>query len=248
MDIWMCLLIVGVGFIAGFINTLAGSGSLLTLPLLIFLGLPANVANGTNRIGVMLQSLVAVGRFKQKKVFQWKEGIWLTIPAVVGSFIGAAFAVNLNDQIMNRVIGLLLIFMFFLLLYKPDKWLTNKESISTKPSFIQVLIFFAIGLYGGFIQAGVGYFLLAGLVFGAGYNLVKANAIKSLIVFVFTVAAIGVFIYNGQVNFMYGIVLAIGNMLGALIATRVAIKRGAKFIRWFLLVTVLVFAVKLLFF
>lgn len=249
MDLWTCLLIVGVGFAAGFINTLAGSGSLLTLPLLIFLGLPANVANATNRIGVMLQSLVAVGGFKQKKVFEWKEGVWLTIPAVIGSFIGAAFAVNINEQVMSRIIGFLLVFMFFLILYKPDKWLQSNEKFkNAKPSFVRVVLFLGIGFYGGFIQAGVGYFLLAGLVLGAGHELVKANAIKSLIVFVLTVAALSVFIYNGQVNYMYGITLGMGNMLGAWIATRVAIKRGAKFIRWFLLITVLVFAVKLLFF
>jgi len=249
MDIWICLLIVGVGFVAGFINTLAGSGSLLTLPLLIFLGLPANVANATNRVGVILQSLVAVGGFKQKKVFEWNEGIWLTIPAVIGSFIGAAFAVNLDDQLMNRLIGFLLVFMFFLMLYKPEKWIKSKEKpVSARPSVIQVIIFLGIGFYGGFIQAGVGFFLLAGLVLGAGYDLVKANALKALMVFAFTFVALGVFIYNGQVNYKYGIILGVGNMLGAWVATNIAIKRGAEFIRWFLLGTVLIFGVKLLFF
>ncbi len=249
MDIWIYLLVVLVGFIAGFINTIAGSGSLLTLPLLIFLGLPANVANGTNRIGVLLQSLVAVGGFKQKKVFEWKEGIWLTIPAIVGSFVGAAFAVNLNDDIMNRVIGGLLIFMFFLMLYKPERWVKSKVNVvHAKPSIVQLLIFFGIGFYGGFIQAGVGFFLLAGLVLGAGYDLLKANAIKVLIVFAFTLVAILVFIFNNQVDYKLGFILAIGSMLGAWVATRVAIKRGAEFIRWFMLVAILVSAVKLLFF
>jgi len=115
LNLWLYILVVIVGFASGFINTIAGSGTLLTLPLLIFLGLPANVANGTNRIAIFLQSLVAVKEFKQKKVFDWKEGIWLTIPATIGSFAGAAMAVNLNDEIMNRVIGALLVIMFFLM-------------------------------------------------------------------------------------------------------------------------------------
>lgn len=249
LNIWLYLLVILVGFISGFINTLAGSGSLLTLPLLIFLGLPANVANGTNRIGVLLQSMVAVKGFKDKKVFEWHEGIWLTIPAIIGSFVGAAFAVNLDDQIMNRVIGGLLIFMFFLMLYKPDSWIKKQQGhTKAKPSIIQLIIFFGIGFYGGFIQAGVGFFLLAGLVLGAGFDLLKANAIKVLIVFAFTIVALGVFIFNNQVDYKLGILLGIGSMGGAWVATHLAIRKGSEFIRWFVLVAIFVFAVKLIFF
>jgi hypothetical protein len=249
IDIWMYVLVIVAGVFAGFINTLAGSGSLITLPLLIFLGLPANVANGTNRIGILLQSLVAVGGFKQKKVFEWKEGIWLTIPATIGSFIGAAMAVNLNDLLMNRIIGGLLIFMFFIILFKPEQWIKEHAGlVKAKPSIMQIIIFFGIGFYGGFIQAGVGFFLLAGLVLGAGFDLLKGNAIKVLIVLVYTVAAIVVFIYNNQINYQIGLILGLGSMLGAWIATRVAVKKGSKFIRWVLLITVFGFAVKLLFF
>ena len=249
LDVWLYILVIIVGAVSGFINTLAGSGSLLTLPLLIFLGLPANVANGTNRIGVLLQSLVAVKGFKQKKVFEWKEGIWLTIPAIVGSFLGAALAINLNDQIMNRIIGGLLVFMFFLMLYKPEQWIKQRtDEVKAKPSIIQLVIFFGIGFYGGFIQAGVGFFLLAGLVLGAGFDLLKANAIKVLIVLAFTIVALGVFIYNDQVDYKLGLLLGAGSMIGAWVATHVAIKGGSAFIRWFVLVAVFVFAVKLLFF
>lgn len=249
MDFWIYVLVVLVGIAAGFINTIAGSGSLLTLPLLIFLGLPANVANGTNRIGVLLQSLVATGSFKQKRVFEWKEGVWLTIPATIGSFAGAALAINLDDELMNRIIGGLLIFMFLLMLYKPERWIkSHDKAAKVKPSFLQILIFFGIGLYGGFIQAGVGFFLLAGLVLGAGYDLLKANAIKVLIVLAFTAVALAVFIYNNQVDYKLGLILGLGSMIGAWIATHVAIKKGSEFIRWFVLVAVFVFAVKLLFF
>jgi hypothetical protein len=249
IEIWLYILVVIAGIVSGFINTLAGSGSLITLPLLIFLGLPANVANGTNRIAIFLQSLVAVGGFKQKKVFEWSEGIWLTVPATIGSFFGAAMAVNLNDQLMNRIIGGLLIFMFFIILYKPEQWIREHAGlVKAKPSILQIIIFFGIGFYGGFIQAGVGFFLLAGLVLGAGFDLLKANAIKVLIVLIYTAVAIGVFVYNKQVNYQLGFILGIGSMLGAWIATRMAVKRGTKFIRWVLLVTVLGFAIKLLVF
>jgi uncharacterized protein len=249
LNIWLYILVIIVGVVSGFINTLAGSGSLLTLPLLIFLGLPANVANGTNRIAILLQSLVAVKEFKQKKIFNWSEGLFLTIPATIGSFAGAAMAVNLNDEIMNRVIGGLLVVMFLLMIYKPERWIKeHAEEVKAKPSVMQMIIFFGIGFYGGFIQAGVGFFLLAGLVLGAGYDLLKANAIKVLIVAVYTVAALGVFIYNDQIDFKLGLILGAGSMLGAWLATHMAIKGGAAFIRWFVLGAVMVFAIKLLFF
>lgn len=247
MEWWVYALVVLAGIFSGFINTLAGSGSLLTLPLLIFIGLPANVANGTNRIAILLQSVVGVGAFKQKKVFEWREGIWLAIPASAGALIGAFVAVDINDALMNRIIGALLVVMFFMILYKPEQWIKAQVGgVHAKPTFLRILVFFGIGFYGGFIQAGVGFFLLAGLVLGAGFDLLKANAIKVLIVLAFTVVALIVFVVNSQVNYLIGLVLGAGSMLGAWIATHVAVKHGTKFIRWFLLASVLLFALKLL--
>lgn len=249
MDFLLLLLVVVVGIISGFINTIAGSGSLLTLPVLIFMGLPVNVANGTNRVAILLQSIVGVSGFKQKKLFEWREGLWLLIPSVLGALLGAMMAINLNAQIMNRVIGALLVVMFFVILFKPEKWVKEHAGeINAKPTLLNILIFFAIGFYGGFIQAGVGFFLLAGLVLGAGFNLLKANAIKVFIVLAYTAVALIVFIYNNQVNYFLGLVLGVGSMFGAWVATHYAVKWGTDFIRWFLLVTVLVFAVRLLFF
>jgi hypothetical protein len=158
-------------------------------------------------------------------------------------------AVDIDELLMNRIIGVLLVFMFVLLLVKPERWLNPTSSnTNIRLTPLRFVVFMAIGFYGGFIQAGVGYFLLAGLVLGAGVDLVKANAIKVLITLVFTVLALGVFIYNGQVDYLIGITMGVGNMLGAWIATHVAVKKGAVFIRWFLLVCVLVFALRLLLF
>jgi uncharacterized membrane protein YfcA len=249
MEWLLYLLVIIVGFVSGFINTLAGSGSLLTLPLLIFMGLPVTVANGTNRIAILLQSIIGLGGFKQKKVFEWRDGLWLTIPSTAGALLGSLLAVNLNEWLMNKIIGALLVVMFFVILYKPEKWLTDKNTADrAKPTFMRVLIFFAIGFYGGFIQVGVGFFLLAGLVLGAGYDLLKANAVKVLIVLAYTVVALLVFMVNKQVDYFLGLVLGFGSMFGAWFATHVAVKNGTKFIRWFLLVTVFVFAIKMLFF
>jgi uncharacterized membrane protein YfcA len=244
---YLILAVIGVGFFAGFINTLAGSGSLLTLPLLMFLGLDANVANGTNRIAILLQNVVGVASFKQQKVFEWKHGIWLAIPAVVGSFIGAMIAVDINKEIMKYTIAGLLIVMFFIILFKPDRWIKGQAgNVKEKPGVLQIIIFFFIGVYGGFIQAGVGFFLLAGLVLGAGLDLLKANAIKVLIVLFYTPIALVVFMIYSQVDYKIGLILAVGNMLGAFVGSRVAVSWGPKFVRIILLITLVIAALNLL--
>lgn len=247
MEWYTILLIIGTGVLVGFINTLAGSGSLISLPLLMFLGLPATVANGTNRIAILLQNVVAVGSFKQQKVLNIGSNLILAIPAVVGSLIGAQIAVHINETVMQYVIGGLLVFMFFIILFKPSVWIKGQaDKVNAKPSFFQVIVFFAIGIYGGFIQAGVGFFLLAGLVLSAGYNVVKANAVKVLIVLLYTPFALSVFIFNDQINYTYGLILACGNMIGAFIASRFAVSWGAKVIRYILLIIIFSAAMYLL--
>ncbi|MCK4289058.1 MAG: sulfite exporter TauE/SafE family protein, partial [Bacteroidales bacterium] len=167
------------GILVGFINTLAGGGSIVSLSILMFLGLPANIANGTNRIAILGQTLTGVASFKQQKVLDFRKGIILAIPAIIGSLVGAWIAVDINEEVFEIAVAVIMLFMLFFILYKPDKLLYGrKELIEKKTGFTQILIFFLIGVYGGFIHVGVGYFLLAGIVIGAGYDLVKANAIK----------------------------------------------------------------------
>ncbi len=241
------LAVVAAGFVAGFINTLAGSGSLVTLPVLIFLGLPANVANGTNRVAILLQNVVGVGSFRQQKVLDLRGGLMLAAPAIVGSIVGAQIAVNLDEQMMRRTIGALMVAMLAVILVRPKRWLEGRPEVGNQYlTWKQLLTFFAIGVYGGFIQAGVGIFLLAGLVLGVGYDLVRANAVKVLIVLCFTGFALTVFLINGQVRWSVGLILAVGNMLGAWVAARMAVARGATFVRWLLIAVVAVASAKLL--
>jgi hypothetical protein len=225
-----------IGVIAGFINTLAGSGSLLTLPLLILLGLPANVANGTNRVGVVLQNLVAVATFRRRGALPL-AGAWkLVLPSVAGAIIGAELAVDLDERLLRQTIGVLMIVLLALMVLKPERWLAAHTTPHPPRLLVEVPLFFAIGVYGGFLQVSVGLFLLAGLVLTAGYGIVAANAMKNLLVLVFTVAALVVFVVNDQVDWMLGLLLGAGQAVGAWVAARFAVERGARFVRWAVIV------------
>lgn len=244
-NLWLLAAVPVTGFIAGFINTLAGSGSLVTLPMLILLGLPANVANGTNRVGVLLQNVVAVATFRNSGVVDYAGSWKLVLPTVVGSLIGAELAVDLDEALLRRVIGVLMLVMLAVMLVKPERWIATHANRREARLWVEVPIFFVIGVYGGFIQVGVGIFLLAGLVLGAGYNLVGANALKNLIVLVFTAAALVVFVVNEQVDWTLGLLLAVGQSLGAWVAVRLAIKRGAEFVRYFVIAIIVISAAAL---
>jgi uncharacterized membrane protein YfcA len=234
------------GFLAGFVNTLAGSGSLITLPMLILLGLPATVANGTNRVGVVLQNVVAVATFRKHGALDTTGSMRLLIPTVIGSFAGAALAVDLDEVVMRRVIGGLMLVMLAIVIFKPERWLSEHATGARRSFWIEAPVFFAIGVYGGFIQAGSGVFLIAGLVLCSGYNLVGANAIKNLIVLVLSLAALSVFIANDQVRWDLGLLLAVGQAAGGWTAARLAIARGAPVVRIVLIAVLVLSAVALL--
>lgn len=239
--------VVAAGFACGFINTLAGSGSLITLPLLIFLGLPAPVANGTNRVAIVIQNIVAVTSFRAQKVLDVKPAVRYAVPAVFGAIIGARIAVGVDAVQMERIIGILMLAMLPFVFWKPKTWLESKVGDATERSMASVvIIFFLIGAYGGFVQAGVGIFLLMGIVFAGQVDLVRGNAIKVFIVLCFTVFALAVFLINGYVDWRIGLTLAAGNAAGAMVASRLAVKRGEAFVRWVLLLAILMGASKLL--
>jgi len=246
MEWYSYILVIGVGVVAGIINTMAAGGSLLTLPVLMAMGLPPNMANGTNRIAIFLQNVVGVSSFHREKVMDFPSGFRVGIPAAIGALAGAFIAVNLNDEVMKLAIAGVMVVVFFLILLKPNRWINSHEDHPPIPYWVQVIVFFFVGVYGGFIQAGVGFFLLTSLVLASGFELVKSNALKLFVILLYTPVALVIFFIHGDVNLWMGLVLAVGNMTGAWIGTKIAMKGGAKFIRWFVLVAILVAATKLI--
>ena len=245
MEWYTYILVIAVGIVAGIINTLAAGGSLLTLPVLMALGLPPNMANGTNRIAIFLQNVVGVSSFHRENVMDFPSGFRVGIPAALGAIAGAFIAVNLNDEAMKLAIAGVMILVFFLILLKPNRWINSHESHPPIPYWVQAIVFFFVGIYGGFIQAGVGFFLLTSLVLGSGFELIKANALKLFVILLYTPVALLIFFLHGDVHLWMGLVLAAGNMTGAWVGTKIAVKWGAVFIRWFVLVAILIAATKL---
>lgn len=234
-----------VGVISGFINILAGGGSLLTLPALIFLGLPGTEANGTNRIAILIQNLVGLAGFHKHKVLPVKVSLLASIPAVFGAVIGASLAVKIPDELFKPILATIMIGVLIILFFDPSRRIISKHKSNSKRR--QVLFyfgFFCVGFYGGFIQAAVGFFIII-LMLTAGFDLIQTNAAKLLITLLFTIVALVIFIANDQVNYLLGAVLGIGNAFGGWAATHVAIKKGHSWIRGFVMVSVTLFALKL---
>lgn len=242
------LLLFVVGLIAGILNTLAGGGSLLSLPVLIFLGLPPNMANATNRVAIILQNIFAVRGFKSKGISVYPFNLWLGFSAFAGAIVGASLAVDINEDVFNRILAVVIIGVVIYMGWNPFKNYHKGEDTSQKATAISVIVFFFIGVYGGFIQAGVGYLMITALTLINGFSLVKTNSIKVFVALTYTLVALGIFIFYGIVNWTFGIPLAIGNATGGWLASRWSVGVDEKWIRYFVMFTALAFAIKLFFF
>lgn len=243
------LLAIGAGLLAGVINTIAGSGSLVTLPMLIFLGLPPHVANGTNRLGVSLQSVVGLLTLKRHGALDLRGASWFVVPTLVGSVAGSIVATDVDAATLNLAIAAVMATMLVVLMIDPKRWLPSTgDSEPCRPHPLVLLLFLGIGFYGGFIQAGVGMLLLVGLVVAARIEPMRANAIKLLSNVVFVPVALLIFATQGQVDWAVGGVVAFGQMFGAYLAARFLAKsdRAGVWIRRVLIAVVAVSLLKLL--
>ncbi len=243
------ILLVIVGFVAGVINTIAGGGSLLTLPMLIFMGLPSNVANGTNRIAILIQNFSSGAGFKSKGVSSFPFSLHLGLSAMVGSIIGAYLAaMYVKDDVFNKILGVVMVIVVVFIVFKPKTSMKElEERVKGKYFWLAIIIFFFIGIYGGFIQAGTGIFILLTLSTLNHFTLIKSNAAKTTIVIVYTIASVAVFAFAGLINYKYGLIMAIGNASGAWLSSRWSVKKGDGIVKIFLIVVVIVMATKLWF-
>lgn len=248
MPLTKIFIILAAGAAAGFINTMAGGGSLITLPLLIFLGLPAAAANGTNRAALLVENITAVINFKNKGYFDYKFALLLALPAVVGSLIGAQIAVSISEQLFNQILALIMFIMLILILWNPAKNMKiSDKNLSKNRKMIAGFVFFLIGIYGGFMQAGVGIIIIAALSLLTGFSLVKINSIKVFVVAIYIFSSLSIFVFNGKVDWKIALILAIGNGTGSFLASTLAVEKGEKLVKVILTIAVSFMALYLLY-
>ncbi|AJC74447.1 integrase [Pseudothermotoga hypogea DSM 11164 = NBRC 106472] len=224
------------GIASGFLNVVGGGGSLITLPLLTLLGMDLSIANGTNRIAILMQNITAVRSFYKDKVLPVKLSLLCAIPATIGSIAGTYVVVNIPQTLLKKIVGVLLLVMAFFIIAKPSMWSgQKKERLNVA---LIVLAFFGIGFYGGFIQAGVGFFFVFFTAVLLGLDLVKNNALKVFIVLLYTPFSLLIFLLNGKVQPLAGVILGAGSMIGAQLGAKFAVKKGVNWLRYILLATV----------
>jgi len=240
-------LLFGVGTLAGLINVIAGGGSFLTIPVLIFLGLPATMANGTNRLAIVAQNIGAVWTFGRKGLIS-RAWLWIGVPSsVVGAVLGTIIAIRIGDLAFQRVLALMMFGITAWTLWRPLP--KAMDSVAEAPSgrrrvaFIGA--FFVVGIYGGFVQAGVGFLILA-LTSVGGLDLIRGNAVKVTLILVFTPLAIVLFAASGKVDWPMAVSLATGNYVGGLLGVHLQVLKGHAWVRNVVTVTIVVFAVRLL--
>ncbi|MGB3734231.1 MAG: sulfite exporter TauE/SafE family protein [Ilumatobacter sp.] len=241
MTFWEAMLLLGGGLAAGVINTMAGGGSALTVPLLVLAGVPGNQANGSNRVGVLTASGAAVASFRKSGVDGLDQVEKILVPAVVGSLIGSFGISQIADETFETIFGYLLIPIIILTIFKPKP----AEGVEPWSDPVTMTVFFFIGLYGGAFQAGVGLVMLAALT-RAGFDLVTANSVKVLINLIVTVIALPVFILQGNVVWAPALVLAAGFMAGGWFGAKLAVKGGEKLVRVFMIGAALYLAGRLI--
>lgn len=231
-EVFKIIIILVAGLVGGVVNTISAAGSLITLPAFIFAGLNPSVANGTNRIAILFQNTFAVAGFHSKGIKGDRYVWWVSLAAIPGAILGALFAVKIPESSFNKILSVVMLIFLAITLFNPLKH-TEKgmERMGTKHKVLGLLAFFVSGLYGGFIQAGAGFFLMASGMLIHKFDIIKTNYYKAFVMMIYTIAALAVFIWAAQINWFYGIVMSIGTSAGGFIGSRWSVDAEAKWIK-----------------
>lgn len=247
MPFWLELVALAVvGVVSGALNVVAGGGSFLTLPVLLFFGLPAALANGTNRVGVLSQNVAGILGFHRHGAVNWPWALAASVPALGGAALGVWAALVVPDFAFKRILSVAMVAVTVWSLLNQRRQPIAGQVLKPPTDWFVVMGFFIVGLYGGFIQAGVGFLVLA-ITSAAGMDLVRGNAVKLLSVMLLTLLSLVVFAGAGQVDWPRGLALALGNWGGAVIGVRMAVLKGHAWLQQVVTVTVILFAVLLWF-
>lgn len=223
MEPYQYIIAIVGGLVAGVINTLAGNGSAITLTILTeVMGLPANVANGSNRVGILFQSWSSTYAFNKGGKLPIKRSLKFVIPSIIGALFGVWVAVTVSNEAFREVFKYLMIALLFVILIKPKRWLQPTDAEAKHSLFWIIPMYLALGFYGGFIQMGMGIFFLASMVLLAKFDLVEGNAVKVFVVACYTIFVLAIFQYRGLVDWQAGGLIAIGQFTGAYFTAKYA--------------------------
>ena len=214
MELWEIALLMGVGVIAGWLNVMAGGGSLLTVPVMLFMDVPAPVANGTNRIAILAQNITAVYAFFRKGFSDFKLSLSLSLAASIGAVGGAFVGVKLDGVWFDRILAIVMILVMISM--ATGKKMSHDVNESTRPNNLVLghICMIGAGFWGGFIQVGVGFILMPILHRVMGFNLVRVNMYKVFVVLSYTLVALAIFATQLQLLWWAGLGLALGNSIG----------------------------------
>ncbi|MCB9749003.1 MAG: sulfite exporter TauE/SafE family protein [Myxococcales bacterium] len=239
-------ILTAAGVAAGFLNTLAGGGSMLTLPALMLLGLPADLANGTNRLSVVTQSSLGAYLFHREGRLATDAALSVAAPTIVGALGGALAASAAPPELLKPLLLGAMLTIATLMVARPGL-VTPPEGaaplrVRDRP-FASTATLLLAGFYGGFVQAGVGLVLLLAIGGVLRHDLVRANALKLTCVFLFGLVALGVFVWAGQVVWLPAAVLAVATMIGARFGVRFAVKTRQDVLRWLVFAAVVAISI-----
>jgi uncharacterized membrane protein YfcA len=242
------LLLAGAGFFAGLLNTIAGGGSLVTLPILIFVGLPGTVANATNRIALFIGGIGATHSFARHDLI---PGSWFKLalpPALVGVVFGTWAATRVGDVAFERILAIILLLAAGLILWQPaaaDEGAPVPDTPHGGRRWLLTLAFFGLGIYSGFIQAGVG-FLFTAVFASQGIDLIRANGIKAPLILMFTGLSIVLFSFTGLLDWSAGLTLSAGQFFGSKLGVQLQVLKGQRWVRTVLILAIVAFSIRLL--
>lgn len=247
IELWQAAALIAAGTVGGFINVMAGGGSIITVPVMLFLGVPGPVANGSNRIAILAQNLTAITTFFRGGHAHFKLSLTLALCATPGAVLGAWVGAQLSGDTFNTVLAGVMLAVMVLMYTGGAK--AHTETVTNPQRMVAGhVLMVAAGFWGGFIQIGMGFILMPILNRVMGLDLVTTNVHKVFIVAVYTVAALAVFATTSEVLWLVGGVLAIGNMLGGFLGARLTLASGDRWIRRLLFVAITGMVIKLLFF
>ena len=249
IEIWQGLGLIVIGCVAGFVNVMAGGGSLLSVPVMVFMGMPGPVANGTNRIAILAQNLSATLTFFKKGLSDFKLSLTLSLCAIPGAVAGAYAGSRLEGIWFNRILALIMLGVMVIMTFRDRRGKPGPDT-GEKPRNLLVghLMMVLVGCYGGFIQLGVGFIIMAILNRVMGLDLVRVNMHKTFIIMCYTLAALLVFAWRVDILWIMGGCLAVGNAIGGWLGATCTISKGERAIKIVLNIVLTIFIIKLIFF